>query len=169
VSSTERTKSVYLYTCFCHGRYTSSQRDTTVQFLASSFFRHGTFCGPWASAVHLPLWPPSPTSTPHDQNLPSTTAATWSKETSPSVRLSVCCACPHRTRFGRDSSGSTATPTTEWLPLVPCPVFYLEAELAGPSRSVVGVLRILPQLLLCSPAVWLLLRTGQPHASRAEF
>ena len=53
VSSTKRTKSVYL--SVYHGRCTSSQRDANVQFLASSFFRHGTFCGPWASAVHLPL------------------------------------------------------------------------------------------------------------------
>lgn len=39
-------------------------------------------------AIHLPLWPPPPTS-PRDQNLPSPAAATWSKETGPSVRLSV--------------------------------------------------------------------------------
>lgn len=81
----------------------------------------------------------------------------------------LCCACPHRTRVGRDSSGCTVIPTTEWLPLVPCPVCYLEAEPAGPFRSVVGVSRILPQLLPCSAAVCLLLWTGQPHASRAKF
>jgi hypothetical protein len=73
------------------------------------------------------------------------------------------------TRFGRDSSGSTVSPTTEWLPLVPCPVCYLEAESAGPSRTVVGMSRTRPQLLLYSAAVCLLLYTGQPHSARAEF
>ena len=162
VSSTNWTKRVCRTTCFSlsHGRCISSQRDTAVQFLASSFFRHGTFCGPlpYICLSDPPLPPLLHRTT--EISPPLLLPLEARKQARLSVSLSVALAL---TALASVGIVRAAPFPHHWVaPASPIAVCYVEAELAGPSRSAVGLLPARLQLLLPTAAVFTAIYCSRP-------